>query len=124
MSDEDWRAALQPGWLMDVFDGKEWRETKVLKIPEGDDPDTLIVGFRAEPGHTLTTTRSAGASAAAGTTPATGDIAKPYSKVGDWRTQLRQDMRIECMGEKRFFYQDSSRDKFVPCVCQLPRLAQ
>jgi hypothetical protein len=96
MSDAEWRSALEPGWLLDVFDGKSWRESKVLSTAaapaadeaasssyssdsSGSDPQVLVVTFRELDGHRLQTTRGAGAGA--DNKPAAGHIAKPYTKV-------------------------------------------
>ena len=112
MDDATWRRSLDVGWLADVYDGSEWRESTVLEL-SADDAEVLVVGFRAEPGHTLTTQRNAGAGAEANGKAVAGDLAKPYSKVGDWRTQLRQDMQIEVLGTKRRFYHDPANSKYL-----------
>ena len=94
MDEDEWRAALDVGSEVDCFDGKQWQESTVVSVGQPSS-DSVAIHFRSQPGHVLETVRTAGQGLAADDKPVAGSIAKPYTHVSDWRTQLRQDMKIQ-----------------------------
>lgn len=148
--DEDaWRASLAVGDELDCFDGKQWRESVVVRVgppekkeeEEEEDVDGVAAGAAADggdgsasadasvavrfrcfgPDHIFETTRGAGASTLASdddktAKPAKGDVAKPYTHVSDWRTQLRQDMEIEVLVSQQHMYKCEEADSSLHFV--------
>ena len=124
LADAVWRAQLTAGAELDVFDGKQWRESVVVGVGGGpeEDEDAITVRFRnMGPDHLLATRRSAGAdltaaAAAADHKPEAGAIAKPYTHVSDWRTQLRQDMKIQVLVDSQHTYHCAETVTTLHCV--------
>jgi hypothetical protein len=84
MDDATWRAQLTVGGYCDHKEEKEdgkgkWREAEVIS----DDQEKLTINYRGLREHHIVVDR------------ASSDLVLPYSKVRDWRNQLRTNTKID-----------------------------